>query len=108
MSDSRVGITKPEERRLTIDLLKTPYRLSDDNWINAIGCDFMAVGIIGEEKRSSIRSSCAAICYMQGNSMCHYGPVSFGGDGCCRVPIPRGNNQLMFFFLNNSEGIFVL
>ncbi|XP_047940211.1 wall-associated receptor kinase 5-like isoform X2 [Salvia hispanica] len=94
MSDSRVGITKPEERRLTIDLLKTPYRLSDDNWINAIGCDFMAVGIIGEEKRSSIRSSCAAICYMQGNSMCHYGPVSFGGDGCCRVPIPRGTTYL--------------
>ncbi|XP_042066932.1 wall-associated receptor kinase-like 1 isoform X2 [Salvia splendens] len=89
MSDSRVGITKPEERRLTIDLLKTPYRLSDGNWINAIGCDFMAVGIIGEGKRSSIRSSCAAICLIKSTSWCNYGPVSFGGDGCCRVPIPR-------------------
>ncbi|KAG6418305.1 hypothetical protein SASPL_120508 [Salvia splendens] len=94
MSDSRVGITKPEERRLTIDLLKTPYRLSDGNWINAIGCDFMAVGIIGEGKRSSIRSSCAAICLIKSTSWCNYGPVSFGGDGCCRVPIPRGTTYL--------------
>ncbi|KAG6418307.1 hypothetical protein SASPL_120510 [Salvia splendens] len=31
LSDNQVGITKPEEQRLTIDLLKTQYTLSDEN-----------------------------------------------------------------------------
>ncbi|XP_042042031.1 wall-associated receptor kinase-like 6 isoform X2 [Salvia splendens] len=88
------------EPSLKIDLLKTQYRLSDDNWITAVGCNVMAIGVIGEDKRSSIRSSCAAICT---NSMindngrtsasCDYGPTSFAGDGCCRVPIPRDHLQ---------------
>ncbi|XP_042042145.1 wall-associated receptor kinase-like 2 isoform X2 [Salvia splendens] len=74
------------EPRLTIDLLKTQYRLSDDNWINAVGCNVMVVGVIGEDKRSSIRSSCAAICsdsqiYDDGSVFigCDYGITSFAG-----------------------------
>ncbi|XP_047943765.1 wall-associated receptor kinase-like 1 isoform X2 [Salvia hispanica] len=74
------------EPTLTIDLLKTQYRFSDDNWINAVGCNVMAVGVIGEDKRSSIRSSCAAICsdsqiYDDGSIFigCDYGITSFAG-----------------------------
>ena len=105
LSDNQVEITKPEEQRLTIDLLKTQYTLSDENWITTIGCDVMVVGIIGKDKPSSIRSNCAAICsnrlMYKGriNAQCEYETTSFGGEGCCRVPVPRGNNPSIFFFV---------
>ncbi|XP_047941064.1 putative wall-associated receptor kinase-like 11 isoform X2 [Salvia hispanica] len=92
-----VGITKPEERRLTIDLLKTQYSLSDEKWISAIGCEDMVVAVIGSDKQSIIRSSCATMCpgswIDRGviGAQCNYGTTSFG---CCRVPIPRDNNLL--------------
>ncbi|KAG6386587.1 hypothetical protein SASPL_151753 [Salvia splendens] len=86
------------EPRLTINLMETQYRFSDDNWITAIGCNVMAVGVIRERKQSSIRSSCAAICsdFYDGRDyrVCDYGQTSFAGDGCCRVPIPRGTTYL--------------
>ncbi|XP_042067944.1 wall-associated receptor kinase-like 1 [Salvia splendens] len=91
--------TKPQERRLTIDLLKTQYRLSDENWISAIGCEDMVVAVIGADKQSIIRSSCAMMCPgswidrgLDGSgAQCNYGTTAFG---CCRVPIPRGTNYL--------------
>ncbi|XP_047977273.1 wall-associated receptor kinase-like 1 [Salvia hispanica] len=93
--------------RLTIDLLKTQYRFSDDNWITAIGCNVMAVGVIREDKQSSIRSSCAAICsdFYDGRyyRVCDYGPTSFAGDGCCRAPIPRGTTYLESNLTDLSE-----
>ncbi|KAG6390723.1 hypothetical protein SASPL_148467 [Salvia splendens] len=99
------GITKPEERKLVIDLLKTQFTLSDENWITAIGCNAMLVGgVIGEGKLTSIGSSCAAICsdsISYYNRMqyeyadCNFGRGSnLGDDGCCRVPIPRGTSYL--------------
>ncbi|XP_047938635.1 wall-associated receptor kinase-like 1 isoform X2 [Salvia hispanica] len=88
------------DRSLKIDLLKTPYRLSDDNWITTVGCNVMVVGAIGQEKRSSIRSSCAAICSDRNINYdgsveggCSYG-TSYAGGGCCRVPISRGTTYL--------------
>ncbi|KAL1559095.1 wall-associated receptor kinase-like 1 [Salvia divinorum] len=102
LSDNQVGITKPEEQKLTIDLLKTQYTLSDENWITAIGCDVMVVGVIGEDNPNSFRSSCAAICSDRNrwsdnrwdNAQCEFRTTSFGGDGCCRVPVPRGTAYL--------------
>ncbi|KAL1568201.1 non-specific serine/threonine protein kinase [Salvia divinorum] len=98
------------EPRLTIDLLKTQYSFSDDNWIIVIGCNVMLNGVIGEDKRSSIRSSCAAICsdsqiYNDGRIYgdCEYGPTSYAGDGCCRVPIPRGTTYLESNMTDLSE-----
>ncbi|XP_042038105.1 wall-associated receptor kinase-like 10 isoform X2 [Salvia splendens] len=98
------------ERSLKIDLLQTQYRLSDENWITTIGCNVMLNTVIGRDKRSSIRSSCAAIC-SDGNIddngrisvSCEYGPTSYAGDGCCRVPIPRGTNYLESNMTNLSE-----
>ena len=86
------------DRSLTIDLSKTQYRFSDGNWITTTGCNVMSVGVIGERVQSSIRSSCSAICSdgMSNSYECLYGQTSYAGDGCCVVPIPRGNNQLMF------------
>ncbi|XP_047976019.1 wall-associated receptor kinase 2-like isoform X2 [Salvia hispanica] len=96
---------------LTIDLLKTPYSLSDDNWITTIGCNVMLNGVIGEDKRSSIQSSCTAICsdsleiYDDGGTYadCGYGPTSYADDGCCRVPIPRGITYLESNLTHLSE-----
>ncbi|KAL1568195.1 non-specific serine/threonine protein kinase [Salvia divinorum] len=90
------------ERSLTIDMLNTQYRFSDHNWITAIGCNIMFNGVIGEDKRSTIHSSCAAICsdslhiYNDGSvyGECEYGRTSYAGDGCCRIPIPRGTTYL--------------
>ncbi|KAG6386577.1 hypothetical protein SASPL_151743 [Salvia splendens] len=104
-SGSQVG------RSLTIDLLKTPYSLSDDNWITAIGCNVMLNGVIGEDKRTSIQSSCTAICsdslliYDDGTTLarCIYDPTSYAGDGCCLVPIPRGTTYLESNLTHLSE-----
>ncbi|KAG6386581.1 hypothetical protein SASPL_151747 [Salvia splendens] len=85
--------------------------LSDDNWITAIGCNVMLNGVIGEDKRSSIQSSCTAICsdsrriYDDGETYaeCIYKPTSHADDGCCRVPIPRGTTYLESNLTHLSE-----
>ncbi|XP_042039575.1 wall-associated receptor kinase-like 1 [Salvia splendens] len=107
----RMGSGSQVGRSLTIDLLKTPYSLSDDNWITAIGCNVMLNGVIGEDKRSSIQSSCTAICsdsrriYDDGETYaeCIYKPTSHADDGCCRVPIPRGTTYLESNLTHLSE-----
>ncbi|XP_057796398.1 wall-associated receptor kinase 2-like [Salvia miltiorrhiza] len=93
------GISKAEERRLTLDLMRSQYRLSEENWITAVGCDDTAVAVIGQTNLASIRTACAAICsdswiYEYDNAQCDYGTTSLGGEACCRVPIPRGTNYL--------------
>ncbi|XP_047942302.1 wall-associated receptor kinase-like 10 isoform X2 [Salvia hispanica] len=109
-SNCNSGSDYQSEPRLTIDLLKTQYSLSDDNWITAVGCNVMAVGVIGQDKRSSIRSICTAICfdsmiYADGRTIasCEYGPTSFAGEGCCRVPIPIGTTYLELNMTNLKE-----
>lgn len=71
----------------------TPYTLSDENWLTAIGCNDMVLGMGFGNKVFS--GACVASCE---NSR-DYGGVGFcpnnangysPGNGCCRTPIPRG------------------
>ncbi|KAL1533216.1 hypothetical protein AAHA92_33133 [Salvia divinorum] len=97
LSAYQMGITKPEERKLIIDLLKTQFSFSDDNWITAIGCNAIVVGVSGEDSLTSIQSSCAAICpdsVSYNSASCSFGRTYLEGTGCCRVPIPRGTSYL--------------
>ncbi|KAG6415784.1 hypothetical protein SASPL_123202 [Salvia splendens] len=57
---NQTGIT--EKQIMIIDLSRTEYTLSEENSITAIGCDHMVVAVIGKDKATSTRSSCAAIC----------------------------------------------
>lgn len=93
-STGQGGITKTQDRSLFIDLSRTPYMLSDDNWMTVIGCDAMVVGRIGRGNRSSIASSCATVCGDDSAFLaeCPYSNtyVHLPGNGCCRAAIPRG------------------
>ncbi|KAH6781373.1 hypothetical protein C2S51_006666 [Perilla frutescens var. frutescens] len=102
LSDYDRKITKTDERSLVIDLWRTQYTLSDQNWITAIGCDDMVVGIFGHANQSFIRSGCANVCWnRQLYPSYHYGYCPDGttssywpGDGCCRTPVPSGTTYL--------------
>lgn len=102
-----------ENRSLIVNLSRTQYTLSDENRITAIGCDNVVVAVVGEDKRTSFRSSCAAICSDLRRSLsisygtyatCPLGATpNSAGDGCCRGPIPRGN---YFCFRTKSTSHF--
>lgn len=108
LSDNQHGITKIEERRLVIDLSGTQYALSDENWITAIGCDDMVVGIIGQANRSFIRTGCATVCQDRQIFLNHYGDCPYvtttyePNDGCCRALIPRGTAYLEVYLSDLS------
>ncbi|KAH6781211.1 hypothetical protein C2S52_000025 [Perilla frutescens var. hirtella] len=99
-SNSQSGIIKTEERSLIIDLSRTQYTFSSHNWINAIGCDDMVVGIIRHANRSFIGTSCAAVCRdrlinLGTSGFCPVGTTDYSpGNGCCRAAIPRGATYL--------------
>ncbi|KAH6781375.1 hypothetical protein C2S51_006668 [Perilla frutescens var. frutescens] len=100
LSDNNQDITKTEEHSLIIDLSGTPYTLSDDNWITAIGCDDMVVGNVRQGNRNFIGSGCASICQNRQILLDDYGECPYGtsmywpGDGCCKTLVPRGTSYL--------------
>ncbi|KAH6781376.1 hypothetical protein C2S51_006669 [Perilla frutescens var. frutescens] len=105
-SDYQHRFIKTEERSMIIDLSKTQYTLSDDNWITAIGSNDMAVGIIREANQSFIGSICSTVSKnseIDSNDYGDYYPDGYSpygtteywpGDGCCMTPIPRGTSYL--------------
>ncbi|KAH6801413.1 hypothetical protein C2S52_001877 [Perilla frutescens var. hirtella] len=103
LSNYQRGITKTEEHSLIIDLSKTQYTLSGENWITTIGCDDMVVGSIRQGNRSFISSGCSTVCSdnvvaSRINGYCPYRNTrSTGylpGDGCCEALVPRGTSYL--------------
>ncbi|XP_047942943.1 wall-associated receptor kinase 2-like [Salvia hispanica] len=99
-SNSQQRITKTVEQSLTIDLSKTQFTLSEDSWISVIGCDDIMVGMTGHASRTSVGSTCAAVCKNTqiANNYYAYCPTKtdeyWPGNGCCRAPIPRGTSYL--------------
>ncbi|KAG6418304.1 hypothetical protein SASPL_120507 [Salvia splendens] len=92
---NQTGIT--EKQIMIIDLSRTQYTLSEENWITSIGCDHMVVAVIGKDKPSSTRSTCAAICSNDpfSTASCPFSVSTYWpGDGCCRAPIARGTTYL--------------
>ncbi|XP_047941058.1 putative wall-associated receptor kinase-like 16 [Salvia hispanica] len=82
---------------MIIDLSRTQYTLSEENWIAAIGCDHMVVAVIGKDKPTSTRSTCATICSNDpfSTASCPFSVSTYWpGDGCCRAPIARGTTYL--------------
>ncbi|KAH6781372.1 hypothetical protein C2S51_006665 [Perilla frutescens var. frutescens] len=100
LSDNQRGMSKTDNRRMIIDLSRTQYTLSDENWITTIGCGDMMVAITRQANRSFIVSSCAAVCwdtqfFSNTEGYCPSGTTMYRpGDGCCRAPIPRGTTYL--------------
>lgn len=103
LSNNEHGISKIQEQILVIDLSRTQYSLSNENWITAIGCADMVVGIIGQANQSFIRTGCATICQDAQILLNHYGDCPYVGttyqpsDGCCRALIPLGKNEVNIF-----------
>ncbi|XP_047953134.1 wall-associated receptor kinase-like 8 [Salvia hispanica] len=99
-SDPQQRIIKTEEQSLRIDLSKTQLTLSEDSWISVIGCDDIMVGMTRHVNRTSVGSTCAAVCKDNqiANDYYAYCPTKraeyWPGNGCCRAPIPKGTSYL--------------
>ncbi|KAL1559098.1 non-specific serine/threonine protein kinase [Salvia divinorum] len=99
-SDPQRKLIKTEERSLSIDFSKTQFTLSEDSWISVIGCDDIMVGMTRHVNRTSVGSTCAAVCKdnQVANNYYAYCPTKsaeyWPGNGCCRAPIPKGTSYL--------------
>ncbi|XP_057796937.1 wall-associated receptor kinase 1-like [Salvia miltiorrhiza] len=100
-SDGKRGISKTESRSFIIDMTATPFTLSDQNMLTAVGCDDMVVGY-GESNRSFVGGSCAAFCTSLDDVDAHGYCASYLSDmdmylpgvGCCQTVISRGTSYL--------------
>ncbi|XP_057802432.1 wall-associated receptor kinase-like 10 [Salvia miltiorrhiza] len=100
-SESQPGITKTEERSLSIDLSGTQFTLSEDSWISVVGCDDIIMATIRHGNRTFVGSLCATVCknnQISSGDYYAYCPTRtseyWPGNGCCRAPIPRGTSYL--------------
>ena len=107
-SDPQQRIIKTEEQSLRIDLSKTQLTLSEDSWISVIGCDDIMVGMTRHVNRTSVGSTCAAVCKDNqiANDYYAYCPTKraeyWPGNGCCRAPIPKGIYIFLIFQHSNK------
>ncbi|KAL8546536.1 hypothetical protein ACS0TY_006318 [Phlomoides rotata] len=96
-----------------VTMSTTQYMLSDENWLTAIGCDDLVLGI-EEDSQTFGGSDCVSYCKDRGAGVGFCPDNSnglFGGDGCCRAPIPRGLTSLVAQFTDlkgkwQSEKLF--
>ena len=95
--------------RTVIDLFETQYTLSENNWLTVIGCDdFGAAGTYrGQEYRSpEYRDACVGFCSDNSSSVgvCpNNGNSNAVGEGCCRVPIPKGTYPSQITLQKSAE-----
>ncbi|KAH6822093.1 hypothetical protein C2S53_000643 [Perilla frutescens var. hirtella] len=90
-----------------ISLRRTQYTFSDDNWLTAIGCDDLVLGI-GEGNRR-FGGGCVSYCNdstdSHGFGFCPENNVEFQhvSTGCCRNTVPRGITMLGVQFIDLSN-----
>lgn len=91
----------------------TPYTFSDDNWLTAIGCDDLVLGIGFEN--NAFGGGCVSYCKNVSDSgagggvgYCPENDIGYPpGNGCCRTTVPKGNNQLYTSILFPSTSLLL-
>lgn len=87
-----------------IRLTGSQYTVSEENWLTAIGCDDMVLGL--GEGNVTFGGGCASFCNSDSNQV---GFCSNSGNGnspgydCCRTSVPRGIEYLGAQFMNISK-----
>lgn len=78
-------------------LRRTQFTFSDENWLTAIGCDDLVLGIGEGEKKFG--GGCVTYCDDSNGraGFCPENDVGYPpGNGCCRTTVPKGNNEVRF------------
>lgn len=78
-----------------LSLLGTQYTFSEENWLTALGCDDLVLGIGEDDQRFG--GGCVAYCKDSSTSydfgFCPNTDIGYlRSYGCCRNSVPKGNN----------------